>query len=163
MNRVHNLSRQEVLALEQLRRETTDSDLRTRCDAILWSNEGLSPSRIGRRSHLSRCTVVRYILRYQAEGIAGLFTKPRSGRPRLVTPRYEACLAEAAERQPRSLGLFFPNWTTANLADYLAGRTGIVITGRQVGNYLKARNRRQQRPDTIDVMCSGSSSPSQDH
>ncbi len=40
----------------------------------------------------------------------------------------------------------FSNWTTANLADYLAQQTGIVISPRQVENYLKAHDWRLRRP-----------------
>lgn len=146
MNRVHSLSEEEVSALGQLHRETKDADVRSRCDMILLSNEGLSPPQIAKRVRFSRYTVARYIQRYEAEGIAGLFTKPRSGRPRRVTPEYETKLLEAVEQVPRSLGLPFSNWTTANLADYLAKQTGIVICPRQVENYLKAHSWRLRRP-----------------
>jgi len=78
--------------------------------------------------------------------VDGLFTKPRSGRPRRVTSEYEAKLLEAVKQVPRSLGLPFSNWTTANLADYLAQQTGIVISARQVENYLKAHDWRLRRP-----------------
>ena len=63
-----------------------------------------------------------------------------------MTPEYEAQLLEAVEQVPRSLGLLFSNWTTANLADYLAEQTGIVISARQVENYLKAHGWRLRRP-----------------
>lgn len=146
MNRVHPLSEAETGALERLHRETDDADVRSRCDMILWSNAGLSPPQIAKRVRFSRYTVVRYIQRYEAEGLAGLFTKPRSGRPPRVTAEYQARLLETVEQDPRSLGLPFSNWTTANLADYLAQQTGIVITPRQVENYLKANDWRLRRP-----------------
>ena len=117
-----------------------------RCDMILWSNEGLSPPKIAERVRFSRHTVVRYIQRYEAEGVAGLFTKPRSGRPRRVTPEYEARLLETVAQEPRSLGLPFSNWTTASLAEHMARQTGIVISPRQVENYLKAHGWRLRRP-----------------
>lgn len=146
MNRVHTLSDEEIRALERLHRETDDADVRSRCDMILWSNEGLSPPQIAKRVRFSRYTVARYIQCYEAEGLAGLFTKPRSGRPRRVTPEYEAKLLEAVQQEPRSLGLPFSNWTTTNLADYLAKQTGIVITLRQVENHLKANGWQLRRP-----------------
>lgn len=69
--------------------------MRSRCDMILLSNEGLSPLQIGKR--------VRFSQRYEAKGVAGLFTKPRSGRPRRVTPEYEAKLLEAVEQVHQQL------------------------------------------------------------
>jgi putative transposase len=146
MNRVHSLSDAEVKALEHLHRETNDADVRTRCDMILLSNDGLSPPQIAKRIRFSRYTVVRFIQRYEAEELQGLYTKPRSGRPRRVTPEYEAKLLAAVEKEPRSLGLPFSNWTTANLAEYMAEQTAIVITPRQVEHYLKAHGWRLRRP-----------------
>ena len=146
MNRVHTLSGEETQALEHLHRDTKDADVRSRCDMILWSNAGLSPPQIAERVRFSRDTVVRYIKRYEAEGLAGLFTKPRSGRPRRVTPEYEAQLLAAVAQEPRNLGQPFSNWTTANLADYMAKETGIVISPRQVEHYLKAHGWRLRRP-----------------
>jgi transposase len=146
MNRVHTLSEEEIHVLERLHRRTDDADVRSRCDMILWSNEGLSPPAIAERVRFSRQTAVRYIKRYEAEGLDGLFTKPRSGRPRRVTREYETRLLTAVEQEPRSLGLPFSNWTTANLASYMAEKTGIVITPRQVENYLKVNDWRLRRP-----------------
>lgn len=146
MNRVHTLSDEEKKALEQLHRDTNDADVRSRCDMILWSNAGLSPPQIAARVRFSRRTVTRYIKRYEAEGLQGLHTKPRTGRPRRVTAEYEAKLLKAVEQEPRALGLPFSNWTTANLADYMSQETGITISSRQVENYLKAHGWRLRRP-----------------
>ena len=146
MNRVHKLSDEEIQALEQLHRDTKDADVRSRCDMILWSNAGLSPPQIAERVRFSRRTVTRYIQRYEAEGLPGLYTKPRPGRPRRVTAEYEAKLLRAVEQEPRGLGLPFSNWTTANLAGYLAQETGITIGPRQVENYLKAHDWQLRRP-----------------
>jgi putative transposase len=146
MNCVHSLSDEEIQALEQLHRETDVADVRSHCDMILWSNDGLSPPQIARVVRFSRDTVARYIKRYEAEGLAGLLNRLRSGRPRRVTPDYEAQLIEGVKQEPRSLGLPFSNWTTANLADYMAQQTGIKIAARQVENYLKAHGWRLRRP-----------------
>ena len=146
MNRVHTLLDKEIQQLEQLYRDTKDANIRSRCDMVLLSNEGLSPPEIARRVRFSRETVVRFIKRYNQEGIAGLADRPRSGRPPRVTDDYVPQLLAAIEQPPRDLGLPFSNWTAANLAEYLAEHTGIIITARQVENYLKARGYRLRRP-----------------
>lgn len=146
MNRVHTLSDKEIQQLEQLYRDTKDADVRTRCDMILLSNEGLSPPEIAHRVRFSRETVVRFVKRYNDEGIAGLVNKPRSGRPPRVTDAYATQLLAAIEQEPRDLGLPFSNWTTANLAEYLATQTGIAMSARQVENYLKTNDYRLRRP-----------------
>jgi hypothetical protein len=71
MNPVHTLSEEEAQALEHLHRKTNDADVRSRCDMILWSNEGLPPPEVAERVRFSRETVVRYIKRYEAEGLDG--------------------------------------------------------------------------------------------
>ena len=146
MNRVPTLSEEEVKALKRLHRETSNADVRSRCDMVLLSNEGLSPPQIAKRVRFSRYTAVRFIHRYETEGLQGLYTKPRSGRPRRVTPEYEAKLLAAVEKEPRALGLPFSNWTTAKLAEYMAEQTAIVITPRQVERYLKLHDWRLRRP-----------------
>ena len=63
-----------------------------------------------------------------------------------MTPEYVSKLLECINQNPRDLGLPFSNWTTEQLANYMAAQTGIVITPRQVENYLKAHDWRLRRP-----------------
>jgi transposase len=146
MNRVHALSTDELTALEQLYRRTKDADVRTHCQMILLSNEGLSPAKIAEQVRLHRRTVTRYIQRYEAEGVDSLLTRPRSGRPPKATEAYTDLLLSAVEQAPRTLGLSFSNWTTANLSEHLAQQTGIALSPRQVENILKANDWRLRRP-----------------
>jgi transposase len=146
MNRVHALSTAELDALKTLYRQTSEADVRSRCHMILLSNGGRSPPQIAKQVRFSRRTVTRFIQRYEAEGLQGLMTKPRSGRPPKVTAAYKAQLLELVEQQPRTLVLPYSNWTTANLAEYLAESTGIELSARQVENILKANDWRLRRP-----------------
>lgn len=146
MNRVHTLSAKELHALEGLYRRTNEADVRSRCQMILLSNEGLSPPQIAKLVRFNRRTVTRFLQQYETEGIQGLMTKPRSGRPPKVTAAYEAQLLEAVEQPPRELDLPFSNWTTANLAEYLLELTGIELSARQVENILKTNDWRLRRP-----------------
>lgn len=144
--RVYTLTSEEIAALRHLHRTTNAANVRSRCDMILWSNEGLSPPKIADRVRFSRDTVVRYIKRYEAEGLAGLLTKTRPGRPPRVTLAYLQHVEQCVDQSPRDLGLPFSNWTTENLAHYLAQQTGIRIGARQMENYLKAHGWRLRRP-----------------
>lgn len=146
MNRVHVLPPEERAALEQLYRQTKDADIRSRCQMILLSDEGLSPPQIATQVRFHRRTVTRYIQRYEAEGLAGLRTKPRSGRPPKATQAYKTLLLATVAQAPRTLELPFSNWTTANLAAYMHTETGIALSPRQVENILKANGWRLRRP-----------------
>jgi transposase len=146
MNRVHALTKVELTALEALYRQTKEADVRSRCQMIWLSHEGLSPPQIAAQVRVHRRTVTRYIQRYEAEGLDGLRTRPRSGRPPKATRAYTARLLQAVEEAPRSLGLSFSNWTTAGLAAYLAQETGVELSPRQVENILKTNGWRLRRP-----------------
>ena len=143
---VHPLSAEEIHALNQLHRQTKSADVRSRCEMILLSAEGLTPPQIGERVRFSSRTVLRYIDRYEDEGVAGLVSKPPAGRPPRVTPAYLKQLEALVEQWPRNLDLPYSNWTTENLAAYMAEQTGIVIKARQMENYLKRHRWRLRRP-----------------
>lgn len=143
---VHALTQEEVEGLQDQHRRTKAASVRSRCEMILLSDEGLSPPQIARRVRLSDRTVRRVIERYEAEGVKGLLNKAIPGRPARVTTIYLERLEQSVERNPRTLGLPFSNWTTANLAAYLAQQTGIEIGARQMENYLKAHRWRLRRP-----------------
>ena len=68
------------------------------------------------------------------------------GRPPRVTPDYLHQLEAVVEQMPRDLNLPFSNWTTANLAAYMAQQTGIGIGAGQLENYLKKHRWRLRRP-----------------
>ena len=143
---VHPLTEDEVEALQDQHRRTKAASVRSRCEMILLSNEGLSPPQIAGRVRMSDRSVRRTIDRYEADGLAGLNNKAIPGRPPRVTAVYLEQLERAVEGNPRELGLPFSNWTTANLAAYMAQQTGIEIKARQMENYLKAHRWRLRRP-----------------
>lgn len=143
---VHAVSEEEVEALRHQHRQTKAASVRSRCEMILLSYEGLSPSQIAERVRLSARTVRRTIDRYEAEGVKGLLNKAIPGRPARVTAAYLQTLEQVVERNPRDLGLPFSNWTTAKLAEYMAQQTGIAIGARQMENYLKVHGWRLRRP-----------------
>ncbi|MGH2537112.1 MAG: IS630 family transposase [Candidatus Promineifilaceae bacterium] len=146
MNRVHPLATGERAVLEELYRQTKEADVRSRCQMIFLSHEGLSPPQVAQQVRCHRRTVTRYIQRYEAEGIAGLLTRPRSGRPPKATAAYEALLLQVVAQEPRTLALPFSNWTTAHLAEYLSRKTAVELSPRQVENILKTNGWRLRRP-----------------
>ncbi len=143
---VHSLSPKEQKALKKLYHGTKAAEIRSRCQMILLSNEGLKPSQVAQRVRVSGRTVRRYIARYEAENIDGLKNRVRPGRKPRVTADYLKQLESAVEHMPRDLGLPFTNWTTANIAEYMAQKTDIRIKARQMENYLKRYRWRLRRP-----------------
>lgn len=59
----------------------------TRAVMIVLSAGGMSAADIGALLHYDPVTVRRWIARHDGDGVAGLTDRPRSGRPRLGSPR----------------------------------------------------------------------------
>jgi transposase len=132
------LSQEQIDELSQLYRTTRDVRLRTRGQMILLAAEQrMSAPAIAEVVRESDQTVRNWIKRYEAEGIEGLKDAPRSGSPSQVTPEYAAQVVEVVRSRPRSPGLPFSLWTLARLADYMAEKTGIRVSGETVRRYLK--------------------------
>jgi transposase len=124
--------------LDRLYRTTKVPRLRTRAQMILLAAEqGLKVAQIARIVRESEATVLRWLKRYQAEGLEGLQDAPRPGRPSPMTEAYKAELLAAVRRRPRSLGLPFSLWTLQRLVDYLAERTGIRVSDETIRRALK--------------------------
>ena len=85
----------------------------TRAVMVLLSAHGLPPAQIAELLDCHPATVRRWISRFNAEGMAGLADRPRSGRPRLggrrLTGRIAALLARPGP------------WTLPRIWRYLGG------------------------------------------
>jgi hypothetical protein len=46
IDRLHDLSEEEIRTVNWLHRRTSDADARSRCDMILWASEWLSPPEV---------------------------------------------------------------------------------------------------------------------
>ena len=86
------LRRGDRVTLEQLIRSRTSAQrVVERAKVILASAGGVSGNQICATVGVSRPTVVRWLNRYEAEGMAAVWgDRPRSGRPPTITPEIEA-------------------------------------------------------------------------
>jgi transposase len=104
---------------------------------LLNAEQGMKVSQICQLVREDERTVQRWLHRYQAEGIQGLYDLPRPGTPAKVTAAYQQELLESVRQRPRALGLEFSLWTLDRMADYMAERTGIRISYETVRQHLK--------------------------
>lgn len=141
------LTPEQHSALDEVYHATRDVRVRTRAQMVfLAAEQHLSAAEIAAIVRDSEETVRRWLKRYQAEGIAGLYDRYRGGAPRKVTPAYRDQLLFAVRRRPRSLGLPFSLWTCQRLADYLAEQTGIRVQDETVRYHLKVADIVLSRP-----------------
>lgn len=81
---------------------------------MLGSAEGKSSYELAEELGLSRPTIQRWLDRYEAEGLQGLEDRPRSGRPRTVTPDVEAEVVEKTLEDDPPQGT---HWSTRLMAE----------------------------------------------
>ena len=144
---ITDLPQEAKQALIDLYRTTKLPRIRTRAQMILLSAEqGLKAGQIAQIVRESERTVQRWLKRYQAEGIQALWDAPKSGSPGKVTQAYKEQLMSSVRQRPRALGLEYSLWTLERLADYLAGQTGIRLSGEAVRRQLKTMEIVLSRP-----------------
>jgi transposase len=95
-----------------LRAPTVAQGLALRAKVILASAEGEGVRPLARRLGVSPNTVAVWRRRYRSEGLAGLRTKPRPGRPRRITAAKERAVISATLRKPKVA----THWSARRLA-----------------------------------------------
>ena len=119
-----------------------------RAQMILLSAQRRSVPEIATIFGVSRATVRFWLRRFEAEGPAGWYADPRSGRPRKVTPEVETSVARLLLHDPHHLDATYlaPFWSTAMLV--LALNTQLTVDGCRstVRTALYRRGVRWRRP-----------------
>ena len=98
-----------------MRAPSTPQQMAKRAGVILASADGVSVRAMAQRFGVSQMTVCQWRGRFLAEGIAGLHTRHRSGRPRRITTADEARIV-AATMRPRKAAT---HWSARSLARQL--------------------------------------------
>src|SRR3990172_1197434 len=73
-----------------------------RAKIVLASAAGEGVREMARRLETTTATVCLWRRRYRSQGLAGLQTQPRSGRPRRITEAKERAVISATLRTPRA-------------------------------------------------------------
>src|SRR4051794_2535642 len=89
-----------AVGLRREARRCRDTAASRRMLALALGLEGASREEAARAAGMDRQTLRDWVRRYDAEGLAGLRDRPRSGREPRLTPGQEAELAAPAPRRP---------------------------------------------------------------
>ena len=144
---VRKLNKGELEELQCLYDKTKDVRIRTRTQMILLAVEAnMTAPKIGQIARKNDQTVRRWIRRFNAEGVNGLYDIPRPGSPRTVTEEYSKLLVSIVRQRPRTLDQPYSLWTLQRLADFMAEETGIRVSGETVRRTLKAHDIVLSRP-----------------
>ena len=137
MRFVRALSDQERAVLLAALKQWDDPSEVRRARAVRLSGKGWTVPRISEALDCTRCSVRRWIDLYETEGLQGLKTKHRSGRPPKVDEEYRQVLAKTLETAPRELGLAFNRWTLPRLGIYMDKMTGVTVSAGHMSRLLK--------------------------
>ena len=95
-----------------LRTQSLSQALATRARIVLGSAAGESVRGLAARLGVTQTTVCLWRRRYRGEGLAGLRTKPRAGRPRRISSAKEQAVISATLRKPKAA----THWSARRLA-----------------------------------------------
>jgi len=123
-----------------VRTPSAAAGLSRRARAVLLMADGMSGAEVARRCGYTTVQVSRIRRRVTEEGIPGIFERPRSGRPPVITSRKRAQVVAITLRKPES-GL--SQWTTREVAR----RTGVSHT--TVHRIWKAHDLKPHRLETF--------------
>ena len=128
------------LGAGDLRREARrcrDGAASRRMLALALVLEGSSREEAARHAGMDRRTLRDWVHRYNAEGLAGLRDRPRSGREPRLTPGQEAELAAAVERGPDPDRDGVVRWRRVDLRALIEARFAVRLHERSVGKVLR--------------------------
>lgn len=102
MRFVTQLSEDSQATLQEMKNYHPNSRVRTRAHVVLLSADGFTRKEISRICKIQRDTVSRILTKWETIGLVGLLDKPRSGRPRILTPEEELLALEYISEDPRN-------------------------------------------------------------
>jgi transposase len=141
------LSAAERTALEDDYRYGPDRLVRHRSHMVLLSTELETQIEVAQVVRCSPDVVRRTLALYRDGGRMALRRRrPQKARAAQRTLSWQKALADAMEPGPEACGVPRPTWTAPLLADYLAEKTGIVVSERTVRRGLESLGYVCRRP-----------------
>src|SRR5947209_16058542 len=128
------------LGAGELRREARrcrDGAASRRMLALALVLEGASREEAARAAGMDRQTLRDWVHRYNAEGLAGLRDRPRSGRRPRLTAEQEAELVAAVEQGPDPDRDGVVRWRRVDLQALIEARFAVRLHERSVGKVLR--------------------------
>lgn len=137
------LTEEERTELEQLKRSrTAEARIVERAKMVLWVHDGQRPVDVATKLDRTPTTIYSRLKRFDAEGMASLEDKPKSGRKPTYTEVERGQVIALARTDPQKLGLPFGHWTLDRMVAYLRENCQVNISRAQLARVLKAEGLR---------------------
>lgn len=140
------LTDEQFDALDRLRFSSPSAEVFRNCLIILRSHAGCSIGQIADFLGCSPDTVKRVRRLYRQGGIDALHPRDSPGRTSRATAEFRQLLRSTVQTCPLTLGYGFATWSSARLAEHLAGLTGIRFSDDQMRRLLHEEGFSFQRP-----------------
>lgn len=152
---VRELQEEEWEELERLVQEPDSEVPIERLMIVLLSAQGHRVQEISREVELHPINVRKWIHRFNAQGIEGLYSGKSPGRPPVFTKEQRKKIVDIANTDPRSLGQSFSEWSLQRMRKYLIDAEIVdqisVETIRQIlrSHGVRHRNHNGWTPDPL--------------
>lgn len=123
--------------LRRIAARTHDGDAARRMLALAHVLDGRSRGAAATLCGMDRQTLRDWVHRYNAEGLAGLFDRPHSGRPRRLTAEQEAEVARWVRQGPKLSEDGVVRWRLVDLAQKIERQFGVRLAERSVGTLVR--------------------------
>lgn len=123
--------------LRRIAARTHDGDAARRMLALAHVLDGRSRGEAATLCGMDRQTLRDWVHRYNAEGLAGLFDRPHSGRPRRLTAEQEAEVARWVRQGPKLSEDGVVRWRLVDLAQKIERQFGVRLAERSVGTLVR--------------------------
>ena len=113
--------------------------------AIANALEGMCRAEAARLASMERQALRDAVVRYNAEGLAGLHDRPKPGRPERLSEAEQAALAARVFRGPDPQREGVSAWTRADLCGWLEARFGKPFHPSSLSRVLKRLDLSRQK------------------
>jgi len=121
--------------LNRASKKEKDAGILKRILIVLYALKKETIREVGKRLNCSHPTVLYWKKRYEKEGLEGLKTRPKSGKPRSISRRQEANLRKIiAKENPEK------PWSTKRASNLIIEKTGVKYSQRQTTRILNRWN-----------------------
>jgi transposase len=122
--------------LRRLARREEDRAAAARLHAIAGALEGLAWAEAARLASMERQALRDAVLRYNAEGLAGLHDRPRPGRPTRLDAAQQATLKQVVLDGPDVEATGLSAWTLSELCREVEQRWGVSYHPSHMGKLM---------------------------
>src|SRR3954451_14593699 len=124
--------------LRRLAKASRDARQTRRLLALAVIYDGGSRTEAARVGGVSLQIVRDWVLRFNAEGAAGLVDRKAPGQPALLNAEHRAALAAAVEAGPKPYLDGVVRWRLVDLVQWLWERFGVSVSRQTLGRELRA-------------------------